>query len=139
VDGAVDADEDPGDGDDVGVSVGSPDGTSEALNRETADRTSSRNLKRAPFSGTALSQRAKMQPCSLETFGGAIGAPYATLKRRAKRVRKRADSAGERIVMRGGVRREQATKRVKESSEPWKQAKGYLTLTCPSSVELMHL
>jgi len=51
---AVDADEDArddGDGDGVSVSVGGSDGTSESLKCETADRTSSRNLKRAPFSG----------------------------------------------------------------------------------------
>jgi hypothetical protein len=59
-----------------------------------------------------------MQSRSLETFGDAIGAAYTTPKRRAKRVRKRANRAGERIVRRGSVIREQATKRVKVSSEP---------------------
>ena len=38
---------DDGDGDGVGGSGG----TSEALKREAADRTSSRNLQKAPFSG----------------------------------------------------------------------------------------
>lgn len=83
----------------------------------------------------AFEQGAEMQSRSLETFGDAIGAAYTTPingqrkrgtgfkercipKRRAKRVRKRANRAGERIVRRGSVIREQATKRVKVSSEP---------------------
>jgi hypothetical protein len=54
VDDAVDADEAAeydGDGDDIGLSVGGSDGTSESLKRETTDRTSSRNLQGVPFSG----------------------------------------------------------------------------------------
>jgi hypothetical protein len=41
-----------------------------------------------------------MQSRSFETFGDAIGAAYTTLKRSEKRVRKRVDRAGERIVRR---------------------------------------
>lgn len=111
----IDADEDAeddGDCDGVVVSFGGSDGTSEALKCKTADRTS-RNLKRA-FSGcveSAFSQRPKMQLCLLETFGDPIGAAHTAPKRRAKRVRKKTDNTGERIIKRGGVRREQATKK----------------------------
>jgi hypothetical protein len=72
---------------------------------------------------TAFEQEAEMQSRSIETFGDATGAANTTPihgeqkrgtgfkecytpKRRAKRVRKRVDSAGERIARRGCVMRE---------------------------------